>query len=69
MIPLLNRSEAAAKLRVSTRQLFTLTQTGQIAYVRIGGAKRGSVLYREEDIADFVQSRLTVAGRRSGGAR
>ncbi len=48
---LLSAREAAKRLSISERTLYTLSKTGQLPYVRVGSAKRFSV----ETIAKWIQ--------------
>ncbi len=50
---LLSSREAALRLSISERTLWTLTKSGQIACVRIGSAKRYSV----RELEDFIARR------------
>lgn len=58
---LLTRKTAAAKLGISTRQLFNITKAGRIAHVRLGDGLKGSVRYRAEDLQAFINSRTVHA--------
>lgn len=51
---LMTRKQAAEHLVVSIRTLDGFTSTGQIPRVKLGAR----VLYREQDIDEFIESRL-----------
>lgn len=58
---LLTTREAATRLGISTRLLWTLTKEGSIPSVQI----RRKVLYDDEDLNTFIEScktRATIAG-------
>lgn len=54
---LLSRPEAAKFIGLSPRQLWNLTNDGEIAHVRI----RRSIRYRVDDLKAFVESRTVRA--------
>ena len=55
------RDEAAAYLRVSTRTLDRLIAERKIRAARIGGERRGRVVFDQADLEAFVRRRF-VAG-------
>ena len=57
---LMNREEAAQSLRVSIRTVDHYTKLGLLGHVRIGVGK-GRVLYRQQDLNEFVQSNVRPA--------
>ena len=56
---LLTRKEAAQCLRISLRKLDALAAEGKLRYSKIGAGKRARVLYREEDLCEFVTRHLS----------
>jgi excisionase family DNA binding protein len=60
---LLNSKEAAQALSISPRTLWTLTKTGQIAYVQSGR----SVRYDVEDLQKWIERNKTKATIRAPG--
>ena len=52
------RSEAADILRLSVSQLDNPARTGKIKRVKFGEGPRARVLYREEDLATYVEEHL-----------
>ncbi|MHC4876990.1 MAG: helix-turn-helix domain-containing protein [Planctomycetota bacterium] len=56
LLPLLTAREAADLLRISERTLWTLKETGEIPFVRVGR----SVRYEQTDLADWIASRKTA---------
>lgn len=54
---LLTGPEAADRLRISERTLFTLRERGEVAAVRIGSR----VLYDPRDLATFIDKQKTTA--------
>jgi excisionase family DNA binding protein len=59
---LLNRSEAADALRISTRTLDNKVKDGEIGHVRIGDG-RGRVLFRPCDLEAFAARHVRPAKR------
>ena len=57
------RQEAAAYLRVSLRTLDKLTAEKHLIGARIGGPRRGRVIYRQADIDAYVERQLEAAAR------
>lgn len=53
LLPLLTAREAADVLRISERTLWTLKETGEIPFVRVGR----SVRYDQTDLAEWIASR------------
>lgn len=50
------RDECAKILRVSTWTLDTWTRAGKLPAVRLGGGKRGRVVYDPRDIRAFIEA-------------
>jgi len=60
-LALLNSKQAAQRLGIGTRKLWTLTNCGEIPHVRIDKCVR----YRPGDLADYVEAHTqTGRGRR-----
>ncbi len=57
---LLTRKEAASWLRVSLRKLDALAAEGSLRFLKIGPGKKARVLYREEDLEEFVAQHLSM---------
>jgi excisionase family DNA binding protein len=74
---LFSRKEAAEFLRISLRKLDALAAEGKLRYSKIGPGKRARVLYRQEDLDNFINRHLSMkeeeiqsrAGRILGGIR
>ena len=60
---LLTRNEVAQELRVSTRTLDRLVAEGTLLAGRIGGPRRGRVVFRREDVAAYVHKVFSNAAR------
>jgi len=54
----LTRKEAAEYLRCSPRTLDELAACGLIPYIKVNKSRNGKVLYRREDLDDFLNERL-----------
>ncbi len=52
------RDEAADYLRISLRQLDSLSYEGKIKRAKFGDAGRSSVVFRKRDLDEYVESRL-----------
>jgi excisionase family DNA binding protein len=52
----MNKSQVAEFLQISERQIDYLRQDGELVCVKIGR----SVRFRQEDVEDFLQRRVTV---------
>jgi excisionase family DNA binding protein len=60
-LALLTTKQAAERLSIGTRKLWTLTNCGEIPCVRIGKCVR----YRPADLAEYVETHMqTGRGRR-----
>jgi excisionase family DNA binding protein len=57
------RDEAAKYLRVSLRTLDKLTAEKEIIAARIGGPRRGRVVYPQENIDAYITRQLEAAAR------
>ncbi len=62
---LLTSREAAELLSISERTLWTLTKTGSIAVVKIGGSKRYSISDLERFIANQTHQETDLATNNS----
>ena len=56
--PLLTRDEAAGYLRLSVSKLDTAARNGEIRRVKIGDGPRARVLYRINDLDEYVAKHL-----------
>jgi len=59
---LLDVYEAAALLRVSPRTVYAWSYQGLIPRVRLGGAKRGALRFKERDLRDWIEARRLPGG-------
>ena len=57
---LLTRKEAARFLRISLRKLDALASQGRLRFSKLGPGKRARVVYRQEDLDEFVRQHLSV---------
>ena len=57
MSRVLSRSEAATYLNVGVTTLWRLTKSGDLTSIQIGTRR----LYREEDLASFLEARLRLS--------
>lgn len=60
----MSRNEAAHYLCISVRKLDLLTAASEVKRVKLGEGKRARVLYRLQDLDDFLKSNL-VADKRT----
>ncbi len=54
----LTRDEAADYLRISVRKLDQLAADGEIQYSKMGNGRRSRVLYRMEDLDQYIENHL-----------
>lgn len=64
--PYFNRAEAAAYIRHSVPQLDNLARRGEVKRVKIGEGPRSRVLYRRQDLDDFMERH--IEGARGDGS-
>ena len=61
--PLLTRDEVAKELRVSVRTLDRIVADGELLAGRIGGPRRGRVVFRSSDVAAYRHKVFSDAAR------
>ncbi|MBN8968983.1 MAG: helix-turn-helix domain-containing protein [Rhizobiales bacterium] len=68
LIPLLTVEEAAARLRMSDKQLRGHIRAGNIPFINVGLKTRPSYRFRASDIVEFELSRATACGTQCAGS-
>jgi len=58
---LLTRKEAADYLRLSLRKLDALAASGEIRRAKFGEGQRARVLFRRQDLDDFITASLSAS--------